>query len=150
LTKRRERPTNAGAAGASGARSRTKTRGPQSQVKQTRDIIDAPRSEEQRAASRLISGCDDHDFTLNLVHQAVAALGQQILSSDERQVDAILAAMCELKPRDPFEGMVIAQAIACHNAAMECYRLAMINEQTFQGWRESLNQANRPRAPTRL
>jgi hypothetical protein len=51
--------------------------------------------------------------------------------------------MDELKPRDPIEGMAIGQLIACHNAAMECYRRAMISDQTFPGWRESLNQANK-------
>jgi len=40
-------------------------------------------------------------------------------------------------------GMMAAQLIAAHNAAMECYRRAMIGEQTFEGRRESLNQANR-------
>ena len=30
-----------------------------------------------------------------------------------------------------------------HNAAMECYRRAMIREQTFEGWRENLSQATK-------
>jgi len=33
--------------------------------------------------------------------------------------------------------------IACHNASMECYRRAMLSEQTFEGRRENLNQANK-------
>jgi hypothetical protein len=36
-----------------------------------------------------------------------------------------------------------AQLIACHNASMECYRRAMIGEQTFEGYRENLTQANK-------
>jgi hypothetical protein len=36
-----------------------------------------------------------------------------------------------------------AQLIAAHNAAMECYRRAMHSEQTFEGRRENLNQANK-------
>jgi hypothetical protein len=36
-----------------------------------------------------------------------------------------------------------AQLIAAHNAAMECYRRAMIDEQTLEGRRENLNQANK-------
>ena len=39
--------------------------------------------------------------------------------------------------------MMAAQLIAAHNAAMECYRRAMLGEQTFEGWRENLNQANK-------
>jgi hypothetical protein len=39
--------------------------------------------------------------------------------------------------------MIAAQLVACHNASMECYRRAMIGEQTFEGWRENLSQANK-------
>jgi hypothetical protein len=39
--------------------------------------------------------------------------------------------------------MIAAQLIAAHYAAMECYRRAMIDEQTFEGRRENLNQANK-------
>ena len=38
--------------------------------------------------------------------------------------------------------MLAAQILASHNAAMECYRRAMISEQTFEGRRENLNPAN--------
>jgi hypothetical protein len=36
-----------------------------------------------------------------------------------------------------------AQLIAAHSAAMECYRRAMIGEQSFEGRRENLTQANK-------
>lgn len=39
--------------------------------------------------------------------------------------------------------MLAAQLLASHNAAMECYRRAMIAEQTFEGRKENLNQANK-------
>jgi hypothetical protein len=39
--------------------------------------------------------------------------------------------------------MMAAQLIAAHNAAMECYRRAMIGEQSFEGRRENLAQANK-------
>src|SRR5215470_1287329 len=92
---------------------------------------------------RPISGSDNHDFSLNLACQVVAAQWREDSVSDERQVDATLAAMMGMGPRDALEGMLIAQAIASHNAAMECYRRAMISEQTFEGRRENLNQANK-------
>src|ERR1700747_440489 len=41
------------------------------------------------------------------------------------------------------EGMMAAQLIAAHNAAMEGYRRTMIGEQTFEGRRENLSQANK-------
>jgi hypothetical protein len=46
-------------------------------------------------------------------------------------------------PKDELEGMMAAQLIAAHNAAMQCYRRAMLGEQTFEGRRENLSQANR-------
>jgi hypothetical protein len=46
-------------------------------------------------------------------------------------------------PNDELEGMMAAQLIACHNASIECYRRAMIGEQTFEGRRENLSQANK-------
>jgi hypothetical protein len=46
-------------------------------------------------------------------------------------------------PKDEIEGMLAAQLIAAHNVSMECYRRAMLGEQTFDGHRENLNQANK-------
>jgi hypothetical protein len=39
--------------------------------------------------------------------------------------------------------MIAAQLLAAHNSAMECYRRAMFAEQTFEGRRENLSQANK-------
>jgi hypothetical protein len=39
--------------------------------------------------------------------------------------------------------MLIAQLIATHSAAMECYRRAMIGDQSFEGRRENLTQASK-------
>jgi hypothetical protein len=61
----------------------------------------------------------------------------------EQQRSALGAALVGISPRDELEGMIAAQLIAAHNAAMECYRRAMIPEQTFEGRRENLNQANK-------
>src|ERR1700730_13903792 len=40
-------------------------------------------------------------------------------------------------------GCLRGAEIATHNATMECYRRAMIAEQTLEGRRENLNQANK-------
>ena len=39
--------------------------------------------------------------------------------------------------------MIAAQLIAAHNATMECYRRAMLIEQSFEGRHENLHQANK-------
>src|SRR4029078_12681351 len=60
-----------------------------------------------------------------------------------RQRHAAVDALIGIAPRDELEGMMAAQLIAAHNAAMECYRRGMIGEQTFEGRRENLAQASK-------
>src|SRR5262249_37065405 len=59
-----------------------------------------------------------------------------------RERHAAVDALIGITPGDELEGVIAAQLIAAHNAAMECYRRAMIGEQTFEGRRENLSQAN--------
>ena len=54
-----------------------------------------------------------------------------------------VAALVSIEPRDELEAMIAAQLFGAHNAAMECYRRAMLKDQTFEGYREYLNQANK-------
>ena len=61
----------------------------------------------------------------------------------DEQYQAALAAMMGIAPRDEIEGMLAAQMVATHSAAMECYRRSMLDNQTFEGRRENLNQANK-------
>jgi hypothetical protein len=66
--------------------------------------------------------------------------------SDEDRANlfnAAAAALIGIGPKDELEGMLAAQMIAAHSAAMECYRRAMIRDQSFEGRRENLNQANK-------
>src|SRR4029078_12387304 len=60
-----------------------------------------------------------------------------------RERHAAVDALMGIKPGDELEGLIAAQLIAAHNAAMECYRRAMLGEQTFEGRRENLSQANK-------
>src|SRR5215471_15491286 len=64
-------------------------------------------------------------------------------STRYEQYSATVAALIGIGPKDELEGMMAAQLIAAHNAAMECYRRGMISEQTFEGRRECLSQANK-------
>src|SRR6266542_3335966 len=61
----------------------------------------------------------------------------------ETQCKATASALIGIGPKDEIEGMIAAHLIAAHNAAMECYRRAMHSEQTSEGRRENLNQANK-------
>ena len=106
-------------------------------------MTEISRSEELRPVIQSISGSDDVDFCITLLTQVVNAQWRPDSAELTQQVEATRAAMMGMKPRDALEGMLIGQLIASHNAAMECYRRAMIPGQTFEGWREALNQANK-------
>jgi hypothetical protein len=97
------------------------------------------------ATLKLIGGSDNDDFCNVLVNQVCSSLWKKNSDPDarQRQTLAVVAAMMGMQPRDELEGMLIGQLIASHNAAMECYRRAMISEQTFEGRRENLTQANK-------
>ena len=47
----------------------------------------------------------------------------------DRLIQAAVFAMMEFKPRDGIEGMMAAQAVGLHAAAMECLRRAMLPDQ---------------------
>jgi hypothetical protein len=91
-----------------------------------------------------IGGSQLNDWNNVLANQALNTLW--LPSSEEfhaRQRKATLSALAGICPRDEIEGMIAAQLLAAHNAAMECYRRAMIPEQSIEGRRENLNQANK-------
>lgn len=92
-----------------------------------------------------IGGSRSDHWNNILANQTVQALW--LKHSDpatrDKQYSATVAALVGIGPKDELEGMMAAQLIAAHNAAMECYRRAMIGEQTFEGRRENLAQANK-------
>jgi hypothetical protein len=92
-----------------------------------------------------LGGSMSDEWNLILAGQVVSALWVKNSDVEEasKQRNAAAAALIGIAPRDELEGMLAAQLIACHNAAMECYRRAMLGEQTFDGRQESLNQANK-------
>jgi hypothetical protein len=106
-------------------------------------VADDP--EDKKGRLKHIGGSDSDQWNNILANQAVQALWLKNSSAEERdkQLVATVAALVGIAPRDEIEGMMAAQLVAAHNASMECYRRAMIGEQTFEGRRENLNQANK-------
>ena len=92
-----------------------------------------------------IGGSRSDHWNNILANQTVQALWLEPSDAETRdkQFNATVAALVGIGPKDELEGMMAAQLIAAHNAAMECYRRAMIGEQTFEGRRENLAQANK-------
>lgn len=105
-------------------------------------LSDAPKTE---GTFRNFGGSRIDVWNCVLADQAVKSLWTGNSPNDKRdsQFDATIAALGGIGPRDELEGMMAAQLIAAHNATMECYRRAMLAEQTFEGRREALNQANK-------
>ena len=101
--------------------------------------------DDRKGRLKNLGGSQWDHWNNTLALQAVQALWVENSSPEEhdKQLSATVAALHGIRPKDELEGMMAAQLIAAHNAAMECYRRAMIGEQTFEGRRENLNQANK-------
>lgn len=108
-------------------------------------VVQVSPPENKPGKLKRIGGSMDDTFNNIVVNQAVSSLW--VAHSDaegrDKQYMATVHAMMGIGPRDEVEGMLAAQMIGLHNAAMECMRRAMLKEQTFEGRRESLNQATK-------
>jgi hypothetical protein len=94
---------------------------------------------------RRIGGSGSDDLNQVLADQAFRSLwtAHSDEATRDQQVQATLAAMMGIAPRDEVEGMLAAQMVAAHHNAMECHRRSMLSNQTFEGRKENLNQANK-------
>lgn len=101
--------------------------------------------DDLKGALKHIGGSRSDHWNNILANQTINALWlkHSDAQAQEKQFGATVAALVGIGPKDELEGMMAAQLIAAHNAAMECYRRAMIGEQTFEGRRENLAQANK-------
>jgi hypothetical protein len=100
--------------------------------------------EDRKGALKNIGGSNSDRWNHVLANQTVQALWFNSSPEErDKQLSATVAALQGIAPKDELEGMLAAQLIASHNAAMECYRRAMIAEQSFEGRRENLSQANK-------
>ena len=108
-------------------------------------------ADDRKCRLKKIGGSQSDHWNNPLANQAVQALWLKNSSPEERdkQFSATVAALIGIAPKDELEGMMAAQLVAAHNAAMECYRRAMIGEQSFEGRRENLTQANKLHGHTR-
>jgi hypothetical protein len=105
-------------------------------------VADEPDGRKTRLRS--VGGSHSDHWNSTLANQAVQALWLKDSPEErDRQLKATVAVLMGIEPKDELEGMMAAQLIAAHNAAMECFRRAMIDELTFEGRNENLAQANK-------
>ena len=116
---------------------------PAADKRTTTVVADDP--DDRKGTLKSIGGSQSDHWNNVLGNQALRSLWIKHLDNEarDRQYGAAIAGLIGIGPKDEIEGMIAAQLIAAHNAAMECYRRAMIGEQTFEGRRENLAQANK-------
>lgn len=90
---------------------------------------------------RRMAGSTDPDFLGTLTGNLAAATPGQ--GSDLTAVNAGLAALAGIQPRDELEGLLATQMVAAHNMAMEMSRRALLPEQTVEGVSENVKRATR-------
>ena len=109
------------------------------------EMVGADDPYDLKGLLKRLGGSQSDHWNKVLIDQTVHTLGLNRCDGEarERRHRAALAGLIGIGPQDEVEGMMAAQLLATHNAAMECYRRAMIAEQTLEGRRENLNQANK-------
>ena len=118
------------------------TKQPAADKKPTTVVANDP--EDLQSRLQRIGGSQSDNWNNILANQAVSTLWlAKDAETQGRQYAATVAALVGIGPKGEVEGMIAAQLIATHNATMECYRRAMVNEQTFESRRENLSQANK-------
>jgi hypothetical protein len=92
-----------------------------------------------------IGGSQSDTFNTVLANHVLNTLWLKSFDQEgqDKLRSASIAALTGIGPRDELEGMLAAQMVAAHNAAMECYRRAMIPEQPFEGRKQALDYANK-------
>ena len=97
-----------------------------------------------------IGGSRSDHWNNIIANQAVQRFGLSIRMRRPSAISARLpfSASSASARKTRLEGMIAAQLLAAHNAAMECYRRAMLGEQTFEGRRENLAKRTSSPAPT--
>jgi len=80
-----------------------------------------------------VAGSEDPRFNNVLLNAVAQTLWLPSGADDRGSVEVIGAALAAVRgfnPRDEVEGMMAAQAVALHHAAMECFRRAMLPGQS--------------------
>ena len=100
------------------------------------NVEEKPTPEGERAQFSAISGSSDRAFQNQVLDQVMGSLWLPPGASHDARlaiVEAAVAALEAIAPRNELEGMLAVQMVSTHNAAMDCLRRAILSEQTFEG-----------------
>lgn len=97
------------------------------------------------AIVRKLGGSESDAWNEGLCDQVLQTMWVKNSDQKERgqQCAGTVAALLGIAPADVVEGMIAAQMLACHHAAMESYRRAMLGDQSFEGRNMNLSHANK-------
>src|SRR5947209_7132598 len=104
-----------------------------------------PDAPGERSGKLRVGGSHSDNFNNVVAAWAVNALWLGNLDEAERERVAAAActALVGIAPRDELEGMLAAQLVAANATAMECYRRAMLPQQTLEARRENLGHGGK-------
>jgi len=91
-----------------------------------------------------LGGAKSDKWNLLLCNQVLNAAWYRRNTTEQEKADqhtAIFGFLAGVNPKDALEGMMAAQLFASHAAAMECYRRAMLPDQSAEGRQTNLAQA---------
>ncbi len=105
--------------------------------------LPAPDDPSLKGEFKSVGGSKCDVFNVILLNQVANTLwvGHSDKEAQTKQFAAAASAMIGVTPADELEGMLGAQIVAAHSAAMECYRRAMLPDQTFDGRESALKHA---------
>src|SRR5882762_4484530 len=117
----------------------------ESPARQRTITIDGPSLFKKPAELKRLGGSQSDDWNKVIANQTMNALPIARANEGDASAEtkAAIVGLVGIEPKDELEGMIAAQLIAGHSAAMECYRRAMLPNQAFEYRRENLNQASK-------
>src|SRR5215216_2759822 len=103
-----------------------------SAMSEKRPKVHAPSPNPPPSFTKRLTGSHYEKFSSILMGQIGSTLWTAHSDEDQQtQIDACAEALAGIAAQDEVEGVLAAQMIACHSAAMECFRRAMLNEQSI-------------------
>jgi hypothetical protein len=106
----------------------------------------AERLEEHWADRPELGGSKSAYIACYAAHQVLGVVwrgANEDADNKEVRDGATLQRLAGIGPRDVIEGMLAAQMVATHEAAMECFRRAHLADQTFEGRQLGLRYGDR-------
>ena len=101
-------------------------------------VIEVEGGVELHIGDDVAFGTDDNDLIEHLMSQC-----HSVGSKDTKSMNASLAMIHGLQPRDELEGMIVTQMVSIHNMALEMAKRTMLNEQTPDGVNYGVNRVTK-------